>query len=600
MNPRIPQEKIEEIRRSVDIVEVVSDYVQLKKQGRNYLGLCPFHGEKTPSFTVSADKQLYHCFGCGAGGNVFTFLEELEGYSFMEAVQQLSKRANISLPEWGNAEKSERPTLQNELITGHEFAAKFFHHVLTLTEEGKLARQYLKERGFTREQIDHFHLGFAPDHWDALATVFQKRKMDLEKMEQGGLLLRRESDGKVYDRFRNRVMFPIWDGKGNVIAFGGRILGDEKPKYLNSSESAIFQKGKTLYAFHLARPTIRKENEAVLFEGYVDVIAAWQAGIRNGIATLGTSLTDEQARLVRRNAETVILCYDSDKAGTEAAFRSAAILEAAGCIVKVAMMPEGLDPDDYIQKYGSERFKMDVIGASLTLMTFKMRYLRRERNLQDEGERMRYIEEVLTEIAKLPKAVERDHYMRQLASEFSLSLEALKQEQYQIYRLMRKRKENRLEKSREVTSMRKDFEQKRLLPAYQNAERILLSYMMKDEQIAETVQERIGGNFNVDEYHAIVAHLYAFYAEGHAPNPSQFIQRLGDETLIRIATEIMMLNVNEQLSDQELNDYLKQIETYPKWVEIRQREQQLKEEMDPLTAAKLQMEIIERKKQLKL
>ncbi|GAE30685.1 DNA primase [Halalkalibacter hemicellulosilyticusJCM 9152] len=403
MTTRIPDSVIEQIRRSTDIVDVISDHVQLKKQGRQYSGLCPFHGENTPSFSVSPDKQLYHCFGCGAGGNVFTFLMELENLSFVEAAVQLGKRANIDVSIEGTPSTNVSKPQQN-MKKAHSIAAKMYHHVLMLTEEGKLGREYLDERGFTREQVEHFQIGFSPDRWDALSTVLAKREFKQAEMVEASLLGERESDGGTYDRFRNRLMFPIWDAKGQVIAFGGRTISDEKPKYLNSSDSAIFHKSQTLYGLHLARSSIRKQSSIVLFEGYVDVIAAWSAGVTNGVATLGTALTEEQARMMRRNAETVTLCYDSDSAGLEAAYKNASILQNEGCIVKVAKMPDSYDPDDYIQAFGAERFKTDVIGSSLTLMAFKMLYLRQGRNLQDESERMSYIEAVLSEIASLKKA----------------------------------------------------------------------------------------------------------------------------------------------------------------------------------------------------
>ncbi|WP_088103386.1 DNA primase [Halalkalibacter urbisdiaboli] len=598
MNNRIPEEKVEQVRQSSDIVEVISDYVQLKKQGRQYLGLCPFHGEKTPSFSVSPEKQLYHCFGCGAGGNVFSFLIEHEGYSFIDSVKHLAERANIELPEFNKVERSRSDEPSELMKEGHELAAKLYHHVLMLTEQGAGGREYIKERQFTKEQIEHFQIGFAPNRWDALTTIFEKRNISLEHMAKSGLLGQRDSDGGHYDRFRNRLMFPIWDGQGKVIAFGGRTIEDENPKYLNSPESPIFHKSRTLYGIHLARPSIRKENVAVLFEGYIDVIAAWGAGVKNGVATLGTALTPEHAKLLRRNAETVIICFDSDRAGIEAAFRSAKTLEEAGCHVKVALMPEGLDPDDFIRKFGAERFKTDVLGVSLTLMAFKMRFLRKGKNLQNEAERMQYIKEVLTEIASLSRAVERDHYLRQIAEEFSLSLEALKQEQFQIYRSLRQRQPGHTKEIKAVNQPQRNLGSKRLLPAYQNAERLLLAHMMKDVEIAERVQERIGGNFNIDEHHALAAHLFAFYGEGNQPNPSQFIQRLHDEPLIKLASELAMLPVNENCSEQELIDYMRQIEKHPKLVSIQQKELEMKQQRDPVLAAKLQMEIIQMKREL--
>ena len=601
MSSRIPEEKIEEIRKAVDIVDVVNDYVQLRKQGKNYIGLCPFHGEKTPSFSVSTEKQLYHCFGCGAGGNVFSFLMTLEGFTFIETVKQLAARAKISLPEIAATENVNKK--EKVLIEIHDLARKLYQYLLN-NEQGKRGSDYLSDRGFSKEMIETFQIGYAPDSWDSLSNFLEKRKLTGPHLQETGLVAVREFDGKVFDRFRDRIMFPIWDSQGKPIAFGGRIIGEGRPKYLNSPETKIFQKGKILYGLHLARAAIRRENEVVLFEGYVDVIAAWGAGIKNGVATLGTALTEEQAKIIRRNAETVIICYDSDNAGTQAAFKASTLLEAAGCSVRVAVLPDGMDPDDFIQKFGIERFKNEIIGASLTLMAFKMQFLRHNRNLQDEGERMKYIDDALKEISQLTKAVERDHYVRQLADEFSLSLDVLKQEQYRIFRSQRKGQANdSSDKKHHVIDVRKkDIEKKRLLPAFQIAERRVLAYMMKDVSLSDKIQERIGGAFNMDEHHAIAAHLYAYYAEGNPPDASRFIQRLNDEKLMRIASEIALLDLSDDISEAELEDYLKWIENYPKWVEIEKKEIEKKEaekQQNIVLAAQIAMEIIQMKQKLK-
>jgi DNA primase len=601
MGSRISEEKLEKIRNSVDIVDVISEYVQLKKQGRNLVGLCPFHGEKSPSFSVSAEKQLYHCFGCGVGGNAFSFMIAIEGLGFLDSVKNLAARVNIDLPELAENEATSVTSEQNEMVAGNELATKLYHHILIQTKQGKGAREYLLQRGFNTEMIEMFSIGFAPDSWDTLTAFFEKRNVAMDKMEEIGLLSKRDFDGKLFDRFRNRIIFPIWSKDGKVAGFGGRVLGKEQPKYLNSSDSKIFNKSIILYGLHIARPEIRKKNETVLFEGYVDVISAWQAGVKNGVATLGTAITEEQAKLIRRNAETVIICYDSDRAGLKATYRAIGILEASNCYVKVARLPEGLDPDDFIQKRGPERFRSEVIEANQTPMAFKMDYLRKERNLQNEGERMKYIEEVLSEIASLSRPVEKDHYLRQLAEEFSLSLDALKQELYRINKQINQRET--YPASNDIPKIKNSFvTQKKLLPAFHNAEKILLAYMMKDITVALSVQGKVGGNFNIDEYHAIVAHLYAYYGEGNDPNSSQFIQRLEDEKLARIATEIAMMTISDELSEQELNDYLKQITNYPKVVEIEKKEKDRKEaenREDNSLAASIAMQIIQMKKELK-
>lgn len=599
MAERIPDEVIDRIRHSIDIVDVVSDYVQLKKQGRNYFGLCPFHGESTPSFSVAPEKQIYHCFGCGAGGNAFSFVMEMEGLNFLEAVKRLADKIGIPIQLPTDQPQSSIHKPANRMIEAHELLKKFYHHLLVNTKEGEKAFDYLIQRGFTAEMIEEFEVGYALESWDFAMKFLAKRGFSPEEMERAGLLVKRESDGGYFDRFRNRIMFPIYDLQGKTIAFSGRILGEGQPKYLNSPETALFNKSKTIYNFHRAKKHIRKNQEAVLFEGFADVISAFKAGCENGIATMGTALTDEQAKIIRRNVESVIVCYDSDEAGIEAAHKAAHTLNAAGCYVKVATMPKGYDPDEYIQRFGAEKFRQEVVEASLTLMSFKMQYLRKGKNLQNEAERMQYIDEVLREIGSLPKAVERDHYLRQLSEEFSISLEALKQ-QYQIYRFEKKKKDNAHWNRNNIA--RQSASQTKLLPAYQNAERILLSYMLKDQHLAFRIQDMIGGGFNIEEHRALAAYLYGFYEEGHESNISLFVEYLPEKNLVQLVSELAMMSINEELSEQALNDYVQQVLNHPKWLTIKEKEKEKQEaerRKDYVKAASIAMEILQLKKVLK-
>ncbi|TMW73844.1 DNA primase [Alteribacter natronophilus] len=604
MSGRIPEEKIEEIRKASDIVDVIGDYIQLKKQGRNMTGLCPFHGEKTPSFSVSPDKQLYHCFGCGAGGNVFSFIMESEGISFIESVQRLGERAGIDLPELAGQSQGDSKEKKREKywISAHELTVKLFQHVLLNTEEGRDAREYLENRGMDHDMIERFQLGYAPDSWDFLTSFLSRRNFDMDEMMEAGLLARREFDKKPFDRFRDRIMFPVWNRDGKAIGFTGRVLGDGKPKYMNSPESSLFDKSRILYGFHLARPSMRKKNEAVLFEGNADVISAWRAGIDNGIAAMGTALTDRQVKMIKRNADRVLLCYDADDAGQNAAYKNAELLEKAGMSVRVAKMEEGLDPDDFIREKGAERFRNEVIDGSLTYMGFKFRYFRKGINLQDEGDRIEYVEKVLQEISKLPRAVERDHYVRQLAEEFNLSLDALKQELIQLFKAGKRKKQR--ESGPEVKERRPFAAQagKRLLPAYANAERHLLAHMLRDAEAAFRVQDKLGAAFNIDNYHAIAAHLYSYYAEGHEPSISRFVEKLEDEKLRRIVSELAMMTISSDLSEQELDDYARQILNYPKKLEIEKKKQEQRaaeDAKDYPEAARIAMEIQQMEQQLK-
>lgn len=601
MGYRIPEETIEKIRISVDIVDVVSEYVQLKKQGRNYFGLCPFHGENTPSFSVSPDKQIFHCFGCGAGGNVFSFLMDLEGYSFSEAAINLANKVNIDLSDYEQPTAvSDKNNETSKMQEAHELLKKFYHHLLLNTKEGQPALDYLTNRGFTREIIDKFEIGYALDSWDFATKFLQKRGFRPELMERAGLLVKKEDTGTFFDRFRNRIMFPIWDNQGKTIAFSGRVLDKgQEPKYLNSPETIIFNKSKTLYNFHQARLAIRKHQQVVLFEGFADVIAADTADVPNSIGTMGTSLTDEHVKIIRRNVESVVICYDSDNAGLDAALRASTMLGEAGCYVRVATMPNGMDPDDYIRKYGAEKFKNDVIGASLTLMAFKMQYLRKGKNLQDEGDRIRYIEDVIKEISSLEKAVERDHYLRQLSSEFSISLDALKTQQLQYYKSERKKRDN-FSSNRNNTKA-KPTVSKHLLKAYHNAERYLIAYMLRSRDIAEKIQDQLQAEFNIEEHRAIVTYLYGFYEEGFEPDISTLLTRVHDESLKRIVTDIAMMSIEGEVSESVLSDYVKQVLNHKKLSMIKEKEsEQLEAERskDYLKAATIANEIIQMKKAL--
>jgi DNA primase len=596
---RISEDKLNEIRQASDIVDVISDYMQLKKQGRNYFGLCPFHGENTPSFSVSSDKQIYHCFGCGAGGNVFSFLMEIEGYSFQEAAIKLAERANMDLglepaAPSGHGRQSISPALQ-EMIEAHNLLSKFYHHLLVNTKEGQHALEYLQKRGFTSASIDKFRIGYALDSWDFVYKFLTKKDFQPSLIEQAGLIIRREQDGSYFDRFRDRIMFPIMDQNGNTIAFSGRTLGAGEPKYLNSPETAIFNKSKVLYNYHQARPVIRKLQQAVLFEGFADVIAADRSGIENGIATMGTSLTDEHVSILKKNVQSITICYDSDSAGIEAAFRAGNMLLESRCQVKVAMMPDGMDPDEYVKMFGEEKFRTDIIQGSMTLMSFKMLYYRKGKNMQNEGDRLRYIEQILKEISRLEMAVERDMYLRQLADEFELSLEALKEQEKQYSR-------KQTQKQPPPKPLIVPRQTVRIKPAYQNAERLLIAHMLRDVDLTYKVQELMRGNsFNIDEHQAIITYLYAFYESGHEPNVSAFLSFIEDVKLRRILAEIEMISVEGDISEQELLDYINQVLKHQKMLKIKEKETELKdaERHHDFTRAKaLLAEIIQLRKTL--
>ncbi|WAA10389.1 DNA primase [Fervidibacillus albus] len=598
MAERIPEEKIEEIRQAVDIVDVVSEYVQLKKQGRNYFGLCPFHDEKTPSFSVSPEKQIFHCFGCGAGGNIFSFLMDLEGLSFQEAAIKLAEKGNVELHLHAGDTQKRQPKKQDVMIDVHELLRKFYHHLLVNTKQGQEALEYLYQRGFTDDTIEEFQIGYAPGGWDKSLKFLTGRGYEEPLLTQLGLIIRRE-DGTYFDRFRDRIMFPIYNDKGNTVAFSGRMFKEGEPKYLNSPETVLFQKSQLLYNFHRSRPSIRKKQTAVLFEGFADCISAYRAGVTNGVATMGTALTDNHIQLLKRNAERIVLCFDSDDAGKEAVLKAGEMIQRAGLTVEVALVPDGKDPDEYIRKHGPEKFMHEVIDGRQTFMAFKMEKFRIGKNLEIEGERLAYIEKVLTEISLLQSPIEKEMYLRRLADEFALSFDSLKQQERQISYQMKRGSSARREKKRNLFIQKQD---KKLMPAYYNAERILIAHMLKSVQLTFKIQEKLDGyTFHNDDHQAILTYLYAFYESGQKPDLSHFLSFIKDSHLRKRAAEIGMLQIQDELSERELTDYLNHVLKYQKMLKIKEKEEEGKraeQERDYKKAAEIAQEIVQLRKTL--
>jgi DNA primase len=359
---RIPDEKIEEIRFATDIVELIGGFVALKKAGKSWKGLCPFHTEKTPSFHVDAERGVYHCFGCSRGGDAIDFLMEREGHSFIEAVRFLAERAGIALPR-PTADGTGAPDVRETVMRVNQAAHEWFRRVLRDTGRGAAARAYLASRAIGPEAIETFGIGCAPTGWDGLLTHLVRAGHDPELLERAGLVARRERGGGFYDRFRDRVIFPIFGATGQPIAFGGRILGEGEPKYLNSPETPVFRKGRGLFGLHTNRAAVRDAGWAVLVEGYTDLIALFDVGVRNAVAPLGTALTEEQARLLAHHVRSVVLLYDGDDAGQAAALRALPALLAAGLSVRVARLPAGVDPDDFARRSGAAAVR-EVLDAA--------------------------------------------------------------------------------------------------------------------------------------------------------------------------------------------------------------------------------------------
>jgi len=407
----IPDEKIDEIRAAADLVDVAGDYVQLKQSGSRYMGLCPFHSEDTPSFSVDPDENLYYCFGCGNGGDVFKFVQEIEGVGFLESVRILGERYGIPLPE-----EDADPEAANEresILHALRFAARFFFHELTQTERGESALDYLRQRGFRPQTIKQFGLGYAPNEWDALLTAAEEEQVDPSTLEKAGLVAERDDGSGYYDRYRGRVIFPIFSHIGKVLGFAGRLLDEtrDRPKYINSPETDVYHKKEVLYGLHQAKRSIRQTEEALLVEGYTDVISLSQVGVENVVASSGTALTKEQIDVLGRYAKRALLLYDADEAGGRATMRGMDRLLEQGMGAYAVELPAGLDPDEFVQERGGEAFTEYVEEHRTDLPTFAYQRARRRGNLETPEDRVEVQRDIVESVAQIPDPNLRREYV---------------------------------------------------------------------------------------------------------------------------------------------------------------------------------------------
>lgn len=622
MAQRIPQEVIEEVRHRTNIVDIIGQYVQLKKSGKNYMGLCPFHEERSPSFSVAEDKQIFHCFGCGKGGTVFNFLQEIEGISFPESVKRVADLEHLSVDfDWSEPrEVADTPENQQRrsLLQLHSKAAELYHHILVNTKIGEPALNYLLERGLTQELIETFQIGFAPQKRDFLSQVFKNEQLDETLFEPSGLFVQRDN-GTFLDRFYQRIMFPINDPQGNVIAFSGRLLktadfpGDEMPKYLNSPETTLFNKRETLFNFDRARKEIRKENTVLLFEGFMDVIAAWQSGVKSGVASMGTSLTNEQIRRLERVAKEVVICYDGDNAGVQATNRAIQLLqENSHFDLSIVSIPEKLDPDEYVRKYGAEAFQNLANHGRETVFSFKMNYHRLTRNMNNEKEQLDYVNELLRELTNVQSPLERDRYLNQIAQEFQLSVHSLeeqfnqlKQEQRSVQRQERQQfyQDEMMPPPMEEPIFEENHVQNKLpLTQVQKAERSLLFRLMNEQGVRQTIQQLPDFSFAHDEYQELYFLLESYATLHQSFDIADFINFLQDNQTKQLAIEIAYQNLSEESSEREVADLLHVIALSSIAEAIEQKkiqQQEAKRVGNQQLEAELTMEIIQLARQLK-
>lgn len=598
---RIPEETIEHIRTSNDVVDVISEYVQLTKRGRNWFGLCPFHSEQSPSFSVSQDKQIFHCFGCGAGGNAITFVMDIDNLSFQEAVSKLGSRVGVDIdiePQTGETTMISKE--ETRMKEAHTFAMNYYHHLLLNTEEGEKGLHYLEERGFSRELIEQYRIGWSLPNWDALTTLLERKGFNLAEMAQSGLVIQKENKNEYFDRFRERIMFPVRDEAGNVIAFSGRVLNKDTQdaKYMNSPESPIFQKSKVLYNLDVSRPIIRKKHKVIVMEGFMDVIAAAKAGIMNTVATMGTALTKEHINKLKRLTDSVTICYDGDSAGFDAAKRAAQLLVQVKMKTEIALLPDQMDPDDFVQKNGAEAFEKQIIDRPHAYLAFMMMVARRNKNFQFENDTLQYVQEVLEHFVGNSSPVERDLYIRQLAKETNISEEAI----YQQFRKI-EGKTIKQNSRQQAPSVAQNLPvSKKLVQAIDRAEKLLLAHMLYEVDIVDRLHQEHGLHvFIHDSYEAIFVRLIGFYDTYPQADTHRFLEILEDTDLRKLVMEATLTERDPEHAREEVSDCLRQINKHriELQIQIKMHESKEAERMQDMTSAlALAKQIIELKKSL--
>ena len=530
----IPHEYIEEVVRRNDIVDVVGSYVQLKRKGRLYGGLCPFHNEKTPSFYVYPDTQSFYCFGCGAGGDVITFMKQINNLDYVEAVKMLAGRAGMPEPE----EDDKVGRMRSRILAINKDAARFFHSCLNGQDENaRMARAYWRRRGLDDKTIVRFGLGYAPDDfWATYHHLKQKGYTDEELLESG--LVKISEKGNIYNIFRNRVMTPIFDLRGNIIAFGGRVMDDSKPKYINSPETLVYKKSRVVFALQLAKKSVSKR--FVLCEGYMDVISMQRAGIDTAVCACGTALTPEQVKLLSEYAEEVVLCYDSDEAGQKATERSLGLFQDSPLKVRVLQIPGAKDPDEYIKKFGADRFRALLDGTG-NAMDFRMGQIRKKYDLKQDKDRLEYVRETLELLAERISPTEREVYAGRLAEETNISKTAILEQLAGVVRRngyrSRQKREKELLHSGVADNIKVPYQaggQRALGVAA--AEQMLASALVREPSFIPPVMERLKlESIVMPDMKEAIGAMYACTRQGVEVTMAALGQRLGDQTMATLS-----------------------------------------------------------------
>lgn len=563
----INNDVINEIRNKSDIVSIISNYVPLTKRGKNYFGVCPFHDDHSPSMSVSPEKQIYTCFSCGATGNVFTFVSEYEHISFIEAVKLLGNKLGYNLT---THEKVDTKSGDYKI---YEIASKFYQNNLN-SSLGKKAIEYLENRGLNRETIKKFGIGLSLNK-SSLTELLINKGIKLDKLIELGL-----SNTMSNDLFLNRIMFPLYDLNGNVVAFSGRIYNmKDNSKYINTKETSIFKKGNLLYNYHNAREHLKKNDYVIIMEGFMDVIRASTVGINNCVATMGTAFTKEQANIIRKMTDNVILCFDGDKAGEEATISAIKVLEDIEINPKIIRLDDDLDPDEYIIKNGKEAF-LNKIDTSINVIDYKLSLLKKNKNFHNLEDISEYIDNSIKELVKVNDDILVELTLKKFEAEYKIDYEILKKK-YETYNNKKDIKEVKVVKNN-----------KKVITIYEKAERSLIYYMLKSVDVLTLVEHNIS-YFPSMEIRYLSNEIIDFYHKYGKIDVADFISFISSkEELLKVLYEILNMDMKDEYTNLEIEDYISVIKKYFKKSKISKLEKSLKEETDPLKQAKILSEIM--------
>lgn len=546
---RYSDEIIDEVRQSSDIVSIISQYVALKRKGRNYFGVCPFHNEKNPSFSVSPDKQIFHCFGCGVGGNVYTFLTKIEGIGFKEALEMLAEKQNIQLPTLDTSVDNALEDLKAKVFKVNEFTADFYHQNL-YKATAKLAQEYVKQRKLNNETLKTFKIGYSGKFDELYRALKQNGFNDKEMLESG--LVKKSPKGMYYDFYQNRLMIPICDARGKVIAFGGRVLDDSKPKYINSPETIVYSKGRHLFGLNVAKKHDTKK--LLIVEGYMDTISLHQRGVTNVVAALGTALTEQQGWLLRRNTEQIILGFDSDGAGQTAITRSIEIMQKMGCDTRILQMEGAKDPDEYIIKYGNLRFQ-NLMDNAISILEYKIKCLKQSLNLNNVQNKIKFLNEIAKQLANVDNDMEKELYIEKFARDYDISKEAIYAEVNKII-YANSKAATLLEKPKPAFKPKVSEVEKEIDKATIKRENTIISLLIDTkncEKIYEKIKDKILPNdFRYELNKTIIIKLYEEYEKGNI-NINGIMDSLSEEVQSHItmimAYDFEIINPDKAIED---------------------------------------------------